>query len=90
MKELNYFSVIFFAVCLASPKNPLIVYVSFRAAIPGHFQRAFTRLLNSAEFEELSPRDLTLTSALNTDYLLTLPIYIDWKKASVSSVIIFR
>ncbi|XP_057781212.1 uncharacterized protein LOC130999635 [Salvia miltiorrhiza] len=61
-----------------------------RTAIPGHFQRAFMRLLNNAEFEELSPRDLMLTSALNTDYLLTLPIYIDWKRASVSSVIVFR
>ncbi|KAL1533161.1 hypothetical protein AAHA92_33085 [Salvia divinorum] len=60
------------------------------SAIPGHFQRALMRLLKNAEFEELSPRDLMLTSALNTDYLLTLPIYVDWKRASVSSVIVFR
>ncbi|GJS24794.1 RNA-directed DNA polymerase, eukaryota [Tanacetum coccineum] len=26
--------------------------------------------------------DLTLPSALNTNYLLTLPVYVDWKKAS--------
>ncbi|XP_042035687.1 uncharacterized protein LOC121782048 isoform X2 [Salvia splendens] len=61
-----------------------------RTAIPGHFQRSLMRLLKNAEFEELSPRDLMLTSALNTDYLLTLPIYVDWKRASVSSVIVFR
>ncbi|KAL0381981.1 UNVERIFIED_CONTAM: Aquaporin SIP1-1 [Sesamum calycinum] len=48
------------------------------------------KLLCNAEFEELSPRDLMLTSALNTDYLLTLPIYVDWKKASESNAIIFR
>ncbi|XP_042035688.1 uncharacterized protein LOC121782048 isoform X3 [Salvia splendens] len=58
--------------------------------LPGHFQRSLMRLLKNAEFEELSPRDLMLTSALNTDYLLTLPIYVDWKRASVSSVIVFR
>ncbi|XP_042031368.1 uncharacterized protein LOC121778126 isoform X3 [Salvia splendens] len=61
-----------------------------RTAIPGHFQRSLMRLLKNAEFEELSPRDLMLTSALNTDYLLTLPIYVDWKRASLSSVIVFR
>ncbi|KAH6815907.1 DUF3754 family protein [Perilla frutescens var. frutescens] len=61
-----------------------------RDAIQGHFQRSFMRLLSNAEFQELSPRDLMLTSALNTDYLLTLPIYIDWKRASESSAIIFR
>ncbi|XP_039134746.1 uncharacterized protein LOC120272072 isoform X2 [Dioscorea cayenensis subsp. rotundata] len=31
-----------------------------------------------------------LTYALNNDYLLTLPIYVDWKKASKSNAIIFR
>lgn len=31
-----------------------------------------------------------LTSALNTDYLLTLPVYVDWKKAADSKAIIFR
>ncbi|KAL0452883.1 UNVERIFIED_CONTAM: hypothetical protein Slati_1266400 [Sesamum latifolium] len=61
-----------------------------RVAIPGRFERAFMKLLCNAEFEELSPRDLMLTSALNTDYLLTLPIYIDWEKASESNAIIFR
>ncbi|KAK6161599.1 hypothetical protein DH2020_004980 [Rehmannia glutinosa] len=59
-------------------------------SIPSRFQRAFMKLLHNAEFEELSPRDLVLTSALNTDYLLTLPIYVDWKRASESSAIIFR
>ncbi|KAK4403245.1 hypothetical protein Sango_0693100 [Sesamum angolense] len=61
-----------------------------RVAIPGRFEHAFMKLLCNAEFEELSPRDLMLTSALNTDYLLTLPIYVDWKKASESNAIIFR
>ncbi|KAL3828408.1 hypothetical protein ACJIZ3_017210 [Penstemon smallii] len=61
-----------------------------RVVIPIRFQRAFMQLLYNAEFEELSPRDLMLSSALNTDYLLTLPIYVDWKKASESSAIIFR
>lgn len=54
------------------------------------FQRSFMKLLQDAEFEELSVRDLMLTSALNTDYLLNLPIYVDWKKASESNTIIFR
>ena len=48
------------------------------------------QLLYDAQFEELSARDLMLTSALNTDYLLTLPIYVDWKKASESNAIIFK
>ncbi|KAF9603759.1 hypothetical protein IFM89_037845 [Coptis chinensis] len=54
------------------------------------FQRAFLNLLQDAQFEELSVRDLSLTSALNTDYLLTLPIYVDWKRAYESNAIIFR
>ncbi|KAI3813946.1 hypothetical protein L1987_18681 [Smallanthus sonchifolius] len=54
------------------------------------FQRAFIQLLYNAQFEELSAADLMLTSALNTDYLLTLPVYVDWKKASESKAIIFR
>ncbi|EOA26761.1 hypothetical protein CARUB_v10022846mg [Capsella rubella] len=54
------------------------------------FQRSFIQLLDSAGFEELSARDLALTSALNTDYLLTLPVYVDWKKASESNAIVFR
>lgn len=70
----------------------LRIHFSFacRVAVTTRFQRAFMQLLRSAEFEELSARDLTLTSALNTDYLLTLPIYVDWKKASESNAIIFR
>ncbi|XP_059457263.1 uncharacterized protein LOC132187106 [Corylus avellana] len=59
-------------------------------AVATRFQRAFMQLLYDAQFEELSARDLMLTSALNTDYLLTLPVYIDWKKASESNAIIFR
>lgn len=54
------------------------------------FQRSFMKLLQDAQFEELSVRDLMLTSALNSDYLLTLPIYVDWKRASESNAIIFR
>jgi hypothetical protein len=48
------------------------------------------QLLYDAQFEELSVRDLMLTSALNTDYLLTLPVNVDWKRASESNAIIFR
>ncbi|KAL2316515.1 hypothetical protein Fmac_030391 [Flemingia macrophylla] len=58
--------------------------------IATRFQRAFMQLLLDAQFEELSARDLMLTSALNTDYLLTLPIYVDWKRAYESNAIIFR
>ncbi|CAN8314373.1 unnamed protein product [Cochlearia groenlandica] len=54
------------------------------------FQRSFIQLLDNAGFEELSARDLALTSALNTDYLLTLPVYVDWKKTSDSNAIVFR
>ncbi|KAK1394478.1 3-methyl-2-oxobutanoate hydroxymethyltransferase [Heracleum sosnowskyi] len=61
-----------------------------RTAVATRFQRAFIQLLYNAQFEELSEADLMLTSALNTDYLLTLPIYVDWKKASESKAIIFR
>ncbi|KAK8980916.1 hypothetical protein V6N11_059609, partial [Hibiscus sabdariffa] len=61
-----------------------------RVAVATRFQRSFMQLLNDAQFEELSVRDLMLTNALNTDYLLTLPIYVDWKKASESNAIIFR
>ncbi|PIA35023.1 hypothetical protein AQUCO_03700340v1 [Aquilegia coerulea] len=59
-------------------------------AVASRFQRAFLKLLQDAQFEELSVRDLLLTSALNTDYLLTLPIYVDWKRASDSNAIVFR
>lgn len=48
------------------------------------------KLLQDAQFEELSVEDLLLTDALNNDYLLTLPIYVDWKKAFESNAIIFR
>lgn len=61
-----------------------------RIAVTTRFQQAFMQLLYNAQFEELSAADLMLTSSLNTDYLLTLPIYIDWKKASESNTIIFR
>ncbi|GLT51345.1 hypothetical protein SLA2020_247620 [Shorea laevis] len=61
-----------------------------RLAVATRFQRAFMQLLYDAQFEELSARDLMLTSALNSDYLLTLPIYVDWKRASQSNAIIFR
>ncbi|XP_043718194.1 uncharacterized protein LOC122666133 isoform X3 [Telopea speciosissima] len=59
-------------------------------SVATRFQHAFMKLLCDAQFEELSVRDLLLTSALNTDYLLTLPINVDWKKASASNAIIFR
>ncbi|PSS26234.1 MAP protein [Actinidia chinensis var. chinensis] len=61
-----------------------------RISVATRFQRAFVQLLYNAQFEELSARDLRLTSALNSDYLLTLPIYVDWKRASESNAIIFR
>lgn len=61
-----------------------------RVAVATQFQRSFMKLLHDAQFEELSAQDLLLTYALNNDYLLTLPIYVDWKKASESNAIIFR
>ncbi|XP_058200600.1 uncharacterized protein LOC131315295 isoform X2 [Rhododendron vialii] len=61
-----------------------------RIAVATRFQRAFVQLLCNAQFEELSARDLMLTTALNSDYLLTLPVYVDWKRASESNAIIFR
>ncbi|CAO2835135.1 unnamed protein product [Amaranthus hypochondriacus] len=63
---------------------------TFEVAAAARFQRSFMKLLQNAQFEELSVRDLMLTSALNSDYLLTLPIYVDWKRASQSNAIIFR
>lgn len=66
------------------------LFLCCRVAVSTRFQRSFMQLLNDAQFEELSEGDLMLTSALNTDYLLTLPIYVDWKKASESNAIIFR
>ncbi|XP_045807112.1 uncharacterized protein LOC123899896 isoform X1 [Trifolium pratense] len=61
-----------------------------RVTIATRFQHAFMQLLSDAQFEELSARDLMLTSALNTDYLLTLPVYVDWERAYESNAIIFR
>lgn len=61
-----------------------------RVAFATQFQRSFMTLLRNAQFEELSAQDLLLTYALNNDYLLTLPIYVDWKKAAQSNAIIFR
>ncbi|XP_062233854.1 uncharacterized protein LOC133931039 [Phragmites australis] len=61
-----------------------------RVAFATQFQRSFMNLLRNAQFEELSAQDLLLTYALNSDYLLTLPVYVDWKKAAESNAIIFR
>ena len=60
------------------------------AAAAARFQRNFLKLLKNAHFQGLSVRDLQLTSALNTDYLLTLPIEVDWKNSSSEIAIIFR
>jgi hypothetical protein len=68
----------------------LLCKIVHRVAVATRFQRAFMQLLYDAQFEELSARDLMLTSAMNTDYLLTLPVYVDWKRASESNAIIFR
>lgn len=65
-------------------------FIICRVDIGSDFQQSFMKLLCDAQFEELSVQDLVLTCALNTDYLLTLPIYVDWKKASESNAIIFR
>ncbi|KAL8115459.1 hypothetical protein AgCh_022087 [Apium graveolens] len=75
---------------LKSKNVKKIPNVDSRIAVATRFQRAFLQLLHNAQFEELSEADLMLTSALNTDYLLTLPIYVDWRKASESKAIIFR
>ena len=61
-----------------------------RVAVATRFQCAFKELLYDAQFEELSAKDLMLTYALNTDDLLTLLVYVDWKRASESNAIIFR
>ncbi|XP_044494773.1 uncharacterized protein LOC123217730 isoform X2 [Mangifera indica] len=75
---------------IGTPAKNVEKYNESRLAVATRFQRAFMQLLSNAQFEELSVTDLVLTSALNTDYLLTLPIYIDWKRASESNAIIFR
>uniref|UniRef100_A0A803LKK7 Uncharacterized protein n=2 Tax=Chenopodium quinoa TaxID=63459 RepID=A0A803LKK7_CHEQI len=72
------------------PKNDDKNSSTSEVATATRFQRSFMKLLQDAQFEELSVRDLMLTSALNSDYLLTLPIYVDWKRASESKAIIFR
>ncbi|KAI5081235.1 hypothetical protein GOP47_0004418 [Adiantum capillus-veneris] len=59
-------------------------------AAAARFQRTFLKLLKNAHFQGLSARDLQLTSALNSDYLLTLPIEVDWKHTSSKVAIIFR
>ncbi|KAM7476191.1 hypothetical protein LguiB_023434 [Lonicera macranthoides] len=75
----------------SSPKNVKSdTFDESRVAVATRFQRAFVQLLYNAQFEELSAADLMLTSALNTDYLLTLPINVDWKRASESKAIIYR
>uniref|UniRef100_A0A803MZX8 Uncharacterized protein n=1 Tax=Chenopodium quinoa TaxID=63459 RepID=A0A803MZX8_CHEQI len=73
-----------------TPKNDDKNSSTSEVATATRFQRSFMKLLQDAQFEELSVRDLMLTSALNSDYLLTLPIYVDWKRASESKAIIFR
>ncbi|CAK9877543.1 unnamed protein product [Sphagnum jensenii] len=54
------------------------------------FQRHFMRILRRAKFEGLSVGDLKLTAALNSDYLLTLPIDVDWKSAASADALLFR
>lgn len=54
------------------------------------FQRQFMQLLRSAQFEGLSVSDLKLTAALNSDYLLTLPIDVDWDSAASAEALLFR
>lgn len=54
------------------------------------FQRHFMRLLKSAQFKGLSVNDLKLTAALNSDYLLTLPIDVDWNSAASADALLFR
>lgn len=54
------------------------------------FQQHFMRLLRSAQFKGLSVDDLKLTAALNSDYLLTLPIDVDWNSAASADALLFR
>ncbi|KAK8965350.1 hypothetical protein KSP40_PGU001629 [Platanthera guangdongensis] len=61
-----------------------------RIAAANHFQQSFMKFLYDAQFEELSAEDLLLTKSLNSDHLLKLPIYVDWKRAVESHAIIFR
>lgn len=91
-KPLTFSSVLDSACSLgSSTKNAKKnLFEESRVPVATRFQRSFVQLLYNAQFEELSAADLMLTSALNTNYLLTLPIYVDWKKASESKAIIFR
>ncbi|PIA35024.1 hypothetical protein AQUCO_03700340v1 [Aquilegia coerulea] len=94
----NLRTFLFRGIRISSPLNPTTTTTTNNSttadhssiAVASRFQRAFLKLLQDAQFEELSVRDLLLTSALNTDYLLTLPIYVDWKRASDSNAIVFR
>ncbi|CAL9058082.1 unnamed protein product [Musa banksii] len=71
-------------------RSPVDSILGSRVAAANKFQHSFMKLLQDAQFEELSVEDLLLTNALNNDYLLTLPVYVDWKKAFESNAIIFR
>lgn len=53
------------------------------------FETNVLEILSRGQFEALTSRDLELTAALNEDYLLTLPINVDWKSSS-KEAIIFR
>ncbi|KAG6478376.1 hypothetical protein ZIOFF_061818 [Zingiber officinale] len=74
----------------SSAPNTLQFVMKCRATIAKKFQRSFMKLLRDAQFEELSIEDLLLADALNTDYLLRLPIFVDWKKTFDSNAIIFK
>ncbi|CAM6091278.1 unnamed protein product [Calypogeia fissa] len=64
------------------------VEVSHAAA--ERFQKNFVKILRRAEFKGISLRDLELTASLNSDYLLSTPVDVDWKRTSSSNVKIFR
>lgn len=53
------------------------------------FETNVLEILSRGQFEALTSADLELTAALNEDYLLTLPINVDWKSSS-KEAIIFR
>ncbi|XP_024520559.1 uncharacterized protein LOC9655169 isoform X2 [Selaginella moellendorffii] len=84
----------FAAISQQDRKSTLNIKENGRAAAPSsrtsRFQQNIMLVLRRAQFQELSARDLQLTTALNSDYLLTLPIDIDWKSTSSANVIIFR
>ncbi|WOL05134.1 hypothetical protein Cni_G13857 [Canna indica] len=69
---------------------PMDLDLESRTAVANNLQRSFMKLLQDAQFEELSVEDLLLTDSLNNDYLLRLPIYVDWKRTFDSNAIIFR